>query len=125
VEKYGQNPFPVYADFSQLQQVFLNLFLNAINFMGESKERKISITVKNKGGKKEDLLEITVTDTGIGIDEEHIDKIFDPFFTTRARGVGLGLSITYRIVTKHGGNIVVQSKKGKGANFVITLPAMS
>jgi signal transduction histidine kinase len=66
-----------------------------------------------------------LTDTGIGIDEEHINKIFDPFFTTRARGVGLGLSITYRIVTKHGGNIVVDSKKGKGANFIITLPAMS
>ncbi|MBN1571714.1 MAG: PAS domain S-box protein [Deltaproteobacteria bacterium] len=125
VEKYDDNPFSVYADFSQLQQVFLNLFLNAIIFMEESKERKIVISVKNKKEKKEEFLEIILEDTGIGIDEEHINKIFDPFFTTRARGVGLGLSITYRIVTKHGGNIVVHSKKGEGAKFVITLPAMA
>ena len=125
VEKYDQNPFSVYADFSQLQQVFLNLFLNAINFMEKSQDRRLMITAKNKKNKKKNALEISLTDTGVGIDNDIIEKIFDPFFTTRARGVGLGLSITYRIVSKHGGTIDVLSKKGKGAKFTITLPAMS
>lgn len=125
VEKYDKKLFSVYADFSQLQQVFLNLFLNTINFMGDSNDRRLLIMAANKKNKKKDILEISFVDTGTGIDEEHIDKIFDPFFTTRSRGVGLGLSITYRIINKHGGKIVVNSKKGEGASFTITLPAMS
>ena len=69
--------------------------------------------------------EISVADTGIGIDEEHLDKIFDPFFTTRARGTGLGLSITYRIIQRHGGTISVKSVVGEGTTFNIRLPAVS
>ena len=67
---------------------------------------------------------IDVTDTGVGIDPGHLSQIFDPFYTTKqvGRGTGLGLSVTYGIVEKHGGHIEVKSSKGAGATFTVTLP---
>ncbi len=126
VEKYAPDIPNVYADFHQMQQVFLNLFLNSIFFMDSTDKPKIFIAAwaKKDEDKEDDILEISVTDTGIGIDDEYIDKIFDPFFTTRAKGAGLGLSITYRIIEKHGGSIKASSKKGKGTTFIINLPAL-
>ncbi len=125
LEKYAPNLPAVHGDFQQLQQVFLNLFLNSIEFMDPSREKKIFITAwEKKTSQKKRLLEVSVTDTGVGIDDEHINKIFDPFFTTTAKGTGLGLSITYRIVQRHGGSIVVNSKKGQGTTFIINLPTI-
>jgi PAS domain S-box-containing protein len=125
VEKYAPNLPAVHGDFQQLQQVFLNLFLNSIEFMDPGREKKIFITAwEKKTGQKKRLLEVSVTDTGVGIDDEHINKIFDPFFTTTAKGTGLGLSITYRIVQRHGGSIVVNSRKGQGTTFIINLPTI-
>ena len=68
---------------------------------------------------------IDVKDTGVGIDPEHLSQIFDPFYTTKqvGRGTGLGLSVTYGIVEKHGGHIEVKSSKGAGATFTVTLPS--
>jgi PAS domain S-box-containing protein len=126
VEKYAPNLPAVHGDFQQLQQVFLNLFLNSIEFMDPGREKKIFITAwEKKTGQKKRILEISVTDTGTGIDDEHINKIFDPFFTTTAKGTGLGLSITYRIVQRHGGSIEVKSKKGMGTTFIINLPTIN
>ena len=70
---------------------------------------------------------IELTDTGIGIKEEHMDKIFDSFFTTKGaiKGVGLGLSVCYGFIKDHGGDIVVKSQEGTGTTFVITLPVFS
>jgi signal transduction histidine kinase len=67
---------------------------------------------------------IDVTDTGVGIDPEHLPQIFDPFYTTKqvGRGTGLGLSVTYGIVEKHGGHIEAKSRKGEGATFTVALP---
>lgn len=67
---------------------------------------------------------IDVTDTGVGIDPAHLSQIFDPFYTTKqvGRGTGLGLSVTYGIVEKHGGHIEVKSRVGAGATFTLTLP---
>jgi PAS domain S-box-containing protein len=125
MEKYPNDLPPVNADFNQMQQVFLNLFLNSINFKDPNRKNTIFITAWVKTQKKKNILEISVSDTGIGIDDEHIDKIFDPFFTTRARGTGLGLSITYRIIQRHGGTISVNSVVGEGTTFNIRLPAVS
>ena len=111
----------VTVDFQQIQEVFLNIILNAEQVMTEAnREGKLSI----KTGKVEDCIRISFTDDGPGIPAEHLDKIFDPFFTTRGErgGTGLGLSVCHGIVTEHGGRIYAKSKPGKGATFVVELP---
>jgi two-component system NtrC family sensor kinase len=109
----------VIADRSQLQQVFMNIIVNAVQAMGE--RGILSVTV-GKGAR--DQVEIRIADTGCGIPHEDIDKIFDPFYTTKAdgAGTGLGLSIAYGIITKHRGNIDVASEVGSGTVFTIRLP---
>ena len=76
-------------------------------------------------GSKQNFVKINISDTGKGIPPHIINKIFDPFFTTKPRGIGLGLSITYQIVKKHGGTIKVESELEKGTSFVINLPEIS
>ena len=109
---------PIMVNADQLQQVFLNLFLNALDAMAEGGE--LTIVMKERGGS----VEILFSDTGPGIDDAILYKIFDPFFTTKSpgRGTGLGLSICYGIVREHNGTISARSKKGEGTTFVITLP---
>ena len=103
-----------------LQQVFLNLFINAIQAMLEGG----SLTVRAYSTPDGQWLKVQVMDTGIGIAAEHLPHIFDPFYTTKqvGRGTGLGLSVTYGIVEKHGGHIEVESEKGKGSTFSVVLP---
>lgn len=106
------------VDPDQIQQVFLNLILNALDAMPDGGRLDISIQANNG------LIEIYFKDTGIGIDPIILDKIFDPFFTTKPlnKGTGLGLNICYNIIKKYNGSISVQSKKGEGTLFVIKLP---
>lgn len=109
----------IQADPDQLQQVFVNLLNNA----AESMDGKGTITLKSYS--TDDLwVNISVSDTGVGIPDEYLDRLFTPFFTTKTpgRGTGLGLSISYGIVKMHHGNIFVQSEVGHGTNFTITLP---
>jgi len=103
----------------KLQQVFLNLFLNARDAM--PKGGWLSVVT---GIVSENAL-ITVGDTGSGIPSEHLARIYDPFFTTKAigRGTGLGLSISYGIVHEHGGSIRCDSSVGQGTRFTVALPA--
>ncbi len=110
----------IYGEYKSLQQVFLNLFINAIQAMPDGGTLKICADVSGDGK----FARISVTDSGVGIDPQDIHHIFDPFFTTKdvGKGTGLGLSVTYGIVRKHGGHIEAQSNKGKGATFVVTLP---
>jgi len=125
IEEYATDLPKVRVDFNQIHQVFLNLFLNAIQAMPTGGELKIkAVTISspsliNPGG---EYVRISISDTGKGIPGRDIDKIFDPFFTTRPKGIGLGLSITYQIIKKHGGNIRVESKVDKGTTFTFTLP---
>ncbi len=111
----------IMADFQQLEEVFLNIILNAEQVMVEAHNRgKLSIkTQKIKGN-----IRISFTDDGPGIAAEYLNKLFDPFFTTRGEkgGTGLGLSICHGIVAEHGGKIYAKSKPGKGATFVVELP---
>lgn len=110
------------VDSNQIQQVFLNLLLNAVDAMEEKGTIKIVTKTVEDSGKK--YIEIEFTDTGPGIPDEMKDKIFEPFFTTKptGKGTGLGLSVSYGIIKKHGGQIFVKSEYGHGASFFIRLP---
>ncbi len=121
VEKEIPADFPfISGDRKSLQQVFLNLFINAIQAMPDGGNLGIRVYNSEDGH----WLKIDVADTGQGIDADHLPHIFDPFFTTKTvgRGTGLGLSVTYGIIEKHGGHIEAHSQKGQGATFTISLP---
>jgi len=106
---------------SQLNQVFMNIILNAIQAVGD--QGTLTITTS----KHKNHIDISIKDSGPGISAENIGKIFDPFFTTKdvGDGTGLGLSITHGIIEKHEGKIEVKSEEGVGTEFVITLPISS
>jgi two-component system, NtrC family, sensor kinase len=111
----------VAADRQQLQQVFLNLLVNAVQAMGE----RGTITITTRPAEDGSAVEVVIVDTGRGIPADAIDRIFDPFFTTKegGTGTGLGLAIAYGIVTRHRGSISVESEIGRGTTFTIRLPA--
>ena len=115
---FEQDLAKVYASRNQLRQVFLNMISNARDAMPEGG----TLTIKTKSNGNHIYVE--VTDTGVGIREEHLDKIFDAFFTTKegVKGVGLGLSVCYGFIKEHGGDIKVTSKRGEGTTFTIILP---
>jgi two-component system NtrC family sensor kinase len=106
------------ASKNQLRQVFLNLVANARDAMPNGG------TLRVKTGSDKDNVNIEMSDTGVGIKEEHIKKIFDSFFTTKdtVKGVGLGLSVCYGFIKDHGGDIQVKSKVNEGTSFNITFP---
>ena len=122
-ENYQENLSPVLVDSQQMQQVLLNLILNSIDAMPQGGTIKISARTYRKQEKGNSYVLISIEDTGTGIPKEKIETIFDPFYTTKPAGLGLGLSIVYRIINEHNGEIVVESVEGKGTTFRITLPA--
>ena len=106
------------VDPMQMQQAFLNLFLNASDAMPDSG----TLVVKTSYCAELDAIQIEFSDTGKGIDEKVIDKIFHPYFTTKPKGTGLGLAITKRLIEQHGGEICVVNNPDRGARFIIFLP---
>jgi PAS domain S-box-containing protein len=122
VEKHLATNLPeIMIDPFQMQQVFLNIIVNAEFAMLEAHNKgKLVITTE----KSENIMRITFTDDGSGITKENLKHMFDPFFTTKevGKGTGLGLSICHGIVTEHGGQIYARSGKGEGATFIIELP---
>jgi PAS domain S-box-containing protein len=128
VESYHPKLPSIKVDKNQMHQVFLNLFLNAIQAMPNGGELKIEVSpvISNSSeGLKQNFIKIVVSDTGKGIPSHLVNRIFDPFFTTKPKGIGLGLSITYQIINKHGGTIKVDSQWERGTSFVINLPEIS
>ena len=119
VRQYGEIP-DIECQPSELNQVIMNLVVNAAHAMGEQRGR---ITLRT-GSEHDNEVWIEVEDTGSGIAPEHLSRIFDPFFTTKAvgQGTGLGLSLAYSTVQKHHGRIDVHSVPGRGTTFRITLP---
>ncbi|MGB2600894.1 MAG: ATP-binding protein [Candidatus Omnitrophota bacterium] len=105
------------TDPSQIRQVFLNLFLNAMDSIRNDGTIHVVTNQENNG-----KISITISDTGQGIPKEDIGRIFDPFFTRKDEGTGLGLSVVHGIIEKHGGKITVKSVPEEGTSFVITLP---
>ena len=120
VKEVEANMPSIAGDLGQLQQVFTNLFINAADAM----EGKGQLKIISRFDRKREFFIIKVSDTGPGIPDDLKDKIFDIFFTTKpvGKGTGLGLSITKNILQLHGGDIVVDSKPGKGTVFSIELP---
>lgn len=114
---FPDEPLLVQGDRSQLKQLFLNVFLNAVQAMPGGGE--LTVDASSKIGRK---AFIVVADTGEGIPEENLDRIFDPFFTTKKGGTGLGLSICYNIVKSHGGDIEARSRPGQGTTILVHLP---
>ena len=117
VRRYGALPLvSCYA--GQLNQVWTNLLVNAAQSIEDKGEVCISTTVEDAAAV------VTISDTGCGIEPEHLNRIFDPFFTTKpiGEGTGLGLSISYGIIEKHGGTISVESVRGAGTTFRVSIP---
>ena len=110
------------ADPGQLQQVLINLFMNAADSMSENEASRKVITVGTEFDERDRHVRLRVIDTGPGIPAALLSKVFEPHFTTKAEGHGFGLSTSYRIVTNHGGQIVADSPPGQGASFTVTLP---
>jgi PAS domain S-box-containing protein len=137
-----KNLMPIYGDEEQLDQVMQNLFLNACEAIsrcnydgGEDESGKISVRADNMRVnaesklllKKGEYVKVLIEDNGIGIPQRNIEKVFDPYFSTKdkmnQKGMGLGLTICYSIIKKHGGHITVESQEGKGTAVTLYLPA--
>jgi PAS domain S-box-containing protein len=114
----GEGLPKVWIDAHQIQQVLVNLFLNAIQAMEKGGVLRIRTFLEEGGG-----VGIEVKDTGVGIPQGNLKRIFDPFFTTKSEGTGLGLSISLKILENHGATIDVTSEEGKGSAFSVHLPA--
>jgi two-component system NtrC family sensor kinase len=112
---------PVYVDSKQIQQVFLNLILNALQAMRDGGILTITSATFERGGEK--WVRASVADNGPGIPSPILEKIFTPFFTTKAQGTGLGLAICHKLIAQHGGDITVRSEDGQGTVFTVDLKA--
>ncbi|MGA9233572.1 MAG: ATP-binding protein [Desulfobacterales bacterium] len=114
---------PVLGDPVQLQQVVINLLVNAIDAVDRAESASRLIMVKT-GNENAGCATITVSDTGVGIDSETAKHLFEPFFTTKSQGIGLGLSISRSIVEAHGGTIRASANNDGGASFLVSLPTV-
>ena len=132
-EELSKEPLVILGDPNQLQEVFLNLLMNASEAMEEKggilTVRSFSKMIEHLSREENSLfkigdqvIDIEFSDTGFGIDEETKNKIFKPFFTTKKTGTGLGLSLCFNIIESHQGRIYVDSKKGVGTTFTVRLP---
>lgn len=122
LEKHLSRQVPnILIDVNQIEQVFVNLFLNAMEAMEEGG----TVTIRSCVSLNQDAINIEISDTGCGIPPEHMDKIFEPFFSTKPKGTGLGLAVTYGIVQKHGGHIHASSQPKQGTQFMLGFPIPS
>lgn len=119
VQNYSVDLPDVLVDSGQIQQVFINMIINASHAMCDGG----TLTISTSTDENNSTVRAEITDTGCGISGEDLNHIFDPFFTTRSDGTGLGLSISYGIVENNGGSIEVKSVLGEGTTFAVLLPA--
>jgi signal transduction histidine kinase len=108
----------IFLDDKQIQQVFINVILNAV----QAVEKKGVIIVRSMVVPEDKLVRVEISDSGGGISNEDLARLFEPFFSTKSNGTGLGLSVSYNIIQNHGGDIQVESMPGEGTCFTIDLP---
>jgi two-component system NtrC family sensor kinase len=118
VDKQSDTLPTIKADFGQLRQAFVNIMLNAC----EAMQRGGTLSIVPRAPSGDGMVEITFSDTGVGIPPDRLAKIFDPFFTTKEMGTGLGLSVVYGIIERHGGSIDIKSEVGSGTRIHVRLP---
>ncbi len=123
--RLGEDPAPVVGDPALLEQLFVNIGLNAVESMVAGGVLAVSLKAVRAGKEHGPLFEVRLRDNGSGIPPEHLEKIFDPFFSTKGGRRGLGLAISHYIAEVHNGLIEVESKPGCGATFRVLLPAAS
>ncbi len=119
VKVHSERNLNVYGNKQMIEQVLVNLFINAAQAIGQNKQGKIDISVRDS----EEKVNLIIHDNGPGISSEKADKIFDPFFTSKVQGTGLGLSISRGIIEEHGGSLEL-SESATGACFCMTLPVV-
>ncbi len=119
-EKYDSKLPKIELDRHQFQQVITNLLMNSLDAVGESGEISIKTNKEERFGVK--VVRISVSDTGMGIQEQEMKKIFQPFYSLKEKGTGMGLAICQRIIDNHGGELLVDSVEGEGTTFSILLP---
>jgi signal transduction histidine kinase len=112
----------IYVDENQMEQVLINLFLNALDSMQKGDRMTVNIRSEQDTETSTTVVVLDIEDTGCGIKAENLEKIFNPFYTTKNDGVGLGLSISSRLIEENGGKISVESDLEKGTRFTIYLP---
>jgi PAS domain S-box-containing protein len=116
-----EGPFPVAGDRVQLQQVIVNLILNAVEAMGSVQEGPRELSISTAQSQAGGAL-VAVIDSGPGIDPEHLDRVFEAFYTTKSSGVGVGLAICRSVIEAHGGRLWAEANEPRGAVFQFTLP---
>jgi len=121
ITNYSGEPLYARIDQDKLRQAVSNIILNGVQAMPAGGE--LHVTTSRDASQNAGVIEIR--DTGVGISQENIDRVFEPYFTTKPDGTGLGLTITYRIIEAHGGEIKVESEEGQGAAFTIFLPLLA
>ena len=119
--RFSEGLFPIHGDRVQLQQVILNLLLNALEAMGSSEAEVRELLISTEQDHRGVL--VAVRDSGPGIDPSHLERVFDAFYTTKSRGTGMGLSICRSIVDAHGGRLWAEANEPRGTVFQFTLPA--
>ena len=118
----AERVLPVEGDRVQLQQVVLNLILNAVEAMGSVQEGPRELSISTEQTQAKGVL-VTVRDSGPGIDGEHLERVFQPFYTTKSSGVGMGLSICRSIIDAHGGRLWAEANEPRSSVFQFTLPS--
>jgi C4-dicarboxylate-specific signal transduction histidine kinase len=119
--RLAEGLFPIHGDRVQLQQVVLNLLLNAVEAMSSREAGAREVLISTEHDHKSVL--VAVRDSGPGIDPSHLERVFDTFFTTKSGGMGMGLSICRSIINAHGGRLWAEANESRGATFQFTLPA--
>jgi len=117
-----QHMVPIVGDRVQLQQVLLNLIMNAVEAMSAVKQDERELRIATQQSETGDVV-VAVEDSGLGIDPDRADRIFAPFYTTKATGTGMGLAICRSIIAAHGGQLWAEARRPRGSAFKFTLPA--
>jgi signal transduction histidine kinase len=112
---------PILGDRVQLQQVLLNLIMNAIEAMGDLVDRLPTLAITTQANDA-DQVRVSIEDSGVGLELQSLDRVFDAFYTTKGNGIGVGLSISRSIIEAHGGHLWAARNDGPGATFHFTLP---